>query len=164
MKNFKIISLGIAMLISVVAFAQDKTITGVVSDASGPLPGVNVVIKGTQRGVSTKFDGTYSITAKEGQTLEEVEKLMVDQIELVKKGEFPDWLLKAVITDFKLRKTKELESNASRADMMMNAFVNDLKWQESVDQIDRLFDNGRPTPYEQPDQKQNKDDEYEIDR
>ncbi|MGH2665687.1 SusC/RagA family TonB-linked outer membrane protein [Flavobacterium sp.] len=51
------------------SFAQEKTITGVVTDASGPLPGVNVVVKGTQRGVQTNFDGSYSIKAKEGETL-----------------------------------------------------------------------------------------------
>lgn len=51
------------------SFAQEKTITGVVSDANGPLPGVNVLVKGTQRGVSTGFDGSYSIKAKEGETL-----------------------------------------------------------------------------------------------
>ncbi|MBP9794099.1 MAG: carboxypeptidase-like regulatory domain-containing protein [Flavobacterium sp.] len=46
-----------------------KTITGVISDSSGPLPGVNVVVKGTQRGVSTNFQGEYSIQAKEGESL-----------------------------------------------------------------------------------------------
>lgn len=51
------------------SFAQEKTITGVVSDANGTMPGVNVVVKGTQRGVSTGFDGGYSIKAKEGETL-----------------------------------------------------------------------------------------------
>ncbi|AND64553.1 hypothetical protein AX766_09060 [Flavobacterium covae] len=51
------------------SFAQEKTITGVVTDASGPLPGVNVLVKGTQRGTSTGFDGKYSIKAKEGETL-----------------------------------------------------------------------------------------------
>ncbi len=51
------------------SFAQEKTITGKVSDASGPLPGVNVLIKGTKKAVSTSFDGTYSIKAKEGETL-----------------------------------------------------------------------------------------------
>ncbi|MES2813069.1 MAG: SusC/RagA family TonB-linked outer membrane protein [Bacteroidota bacterium] len=51
------------------SFAQEKTITGVVSDASGPLPGVNVVVKGTTKGVSTGFDGTYSVKAKEGDVL-----------------------------------------------------------------------------------------------
>ncbi|WP_088390163.1 SusC/RagA family TonB-linked outer membrane protein [Flavobacterium davisii] len=51
------------------SFAQEKTITGVVTDASGPLPGVNVLVKGTQRGASTGFDGKYNIKAKEGETL-----------------------------------------------------------------------------------------------
>jgi Ca-activated chloride channel family protein len=69
MKNSKIFSSAIAMLFCVVAFAQEKTITGVVSDKLGPLPGANVVIKGTTRGTQTDFDGKYSIKAKEGETL-----------------------------------------------------------------------------------------------
>ncbi|MDP1800168.1 MAG: insulinase family protein [Bacteroidota bacterium] len=75
---------------------------------------------------------------KEGQSLEEVEQLLLSQIELVKKGEFPDWLLQAVITDLKLRKTKELEQNYSRASEMLDAFVNNIKWQKSVDRIERI--------------------------
>jgi TonB-linked SusC/RagA family outer membrane protein len=51
------------------AIAQEKTVTGVVSDASGPIPGVNVLIKGTKSGVQTNFDGTYSIKAKTGDVL-----------------------------------------------------------------------------------------------
>jgi TonB-dependent starch-binding outer membrane protein SusC len=51
------------------SFAQEKTITGIVTDASGPLPGVNVVVKGTTKGVSTGFDGKYAIKAKAGETL-----------------------------------------------------------------------------------------------
>ena len=51
------------------SFAQEKTITGTVSDANGSIPGVNVVVKGSTRGVSTGFDGKYSIKAKEGETL-----------------------------------------------------------------------------------------------
>lgn len=51
------------------SFAQEKTISGIVSDASGALPGVNVVIKGTTKGVSTGFDGSYSIKGKTGETL-----------------------------------------------------------------------------------------------
>jgi predicted Zn-dependent peptidase len=75
---------------------------------------------------------------KEGQSLEEVEKLILSQIELIKKGEFPTWLVDAVITDLKLKKTKELENNRNRADAMMNAFVNDLKWQDAVNTIERI--------------------------
>ncbi|OWP74884.1 alpha-2-macroglobulin family protein [Flavobacterium oreochromis] len=46
-----------------------KTVTGIVSDSSGPLPGANVAIKGTQIRVSTGFNGSYSINAKEGEIL-----------------------------------------------------------------------------------------------
>jgi TonB-linked SusC/RagA family outer membrane protein len=51
------------------SFAQEKTISGVVSDQSGPIPGANVVIKGTKNGVQTDFDGKFSIKAKEGDVL-----------------------------------------------------------------------------------------------
>ncbi|MGY8945089.1 MAG: carboxypeptidase-like regulatory domain-containing protein, partial [Flavobacteriales bacterium] len=52
------------LLVGLVVSAQ-QTITGVVADESGvPLPGVNVVIKGTNVGVSSDFDGNYSIKAE----------------------------------------------------------------------------------------------------
>ena len=51
------------------SFAQEKTVSGVVSDASGPIPGANVVVKGTKNGVQTDFDGKYAIKAKVGDVL-----------------------------------------------------------------------------------------------
>lgn len=74
----------------------------------------------------------------EGQKLEDLEQLLLSQIDLLKKGNFPDWLLQAVITDMKLNKTKALESNDMRASEMMSAFVNDVKWQKQVDKMERL--------------------------
>ena len=52
------------------SFAQDKTISGTVSDASGmPLPGVNIIEKGTTNGTQSDFDGNYSIEASVGSVL-----------------------------------------------------------------------------------------------
>ena len=52
------------------SFAQDKTISGTVTDADGlPLPGVNIVVEGTSNGTQTDFDGNYAISASVGQTL-----------------------------------------------------------------------------------------------
>ncbi len=51
------------------SFAQEKTVTGVVSDETGPLPGANVIVKGTNRGTQTDVDGKYSIKAKTGEVL-----------------------------------------------------------------------------------------------
>jgi len=54
---------------TVVIFAQQQ-ISGVVKDNAGiPLPGVNIVEKGTNNGVSTDSDGSYKITVKEGASL-----------------------------------------------------------------------------------------------
>ena len=51
-------------------FAQEKTVSGTVSDNNSmPLPGATVVIKGTSTGASTDFDGNYSITANVGDVL-----------------------------------------------------------------------------------------------
>ncbi|MCK0188345.1 SusC/RagA family TonB-linked outer membrane protein [Arenibacter sp. F20364] len=50
--------------------AQNKTVSGAVTDDTGtPLPGVNVVEKGTNNGVSTDFDGNFSINVETNATL-----------------------------------------------------------------------------------------------
>ncbi|MEM8507965.1 MAG: TonB-dependent receptor [Bacteroidota bacterium] len=51
-----------SFLVSGVLLAQQTTITGTVSDDTGPLPGVNIVEKGTTNGTTTDFDGNFSIT------------------------------------------------------------------------------------------------------
>jgi len=51
------------------SFAQEKTVTGTVTDGKLPLPAANVVIKGTKGGVSTDMDGKFSIKAKAGDVL-----------------------------------------------------------------------------------------------
>lgn len=53
------------------AFAQQKTITGTVSDATGlPVIGASVLVKGTSTGAVTDVDGKYSLRIQEGATLE----------------------------------------------------------------------------------------------
>lgn len=69
MKSVKIISSAITMLFCFIAMAQEKTITGVVSDKTGPLPGANIVVKGTTRSTQSDFDGKYSIQASKGESL-----------------------------------------------------------------------------------------------
>lgn len=57
------------MLISF-TYAQEKTVSGTVTDQDGvPLPGVNILVKGTTTGTQSDFDGNYTIQAVEGQTL-----------------------------------------------------------------------------------------------
>lgn len=69
MKSAKLISSALAMLFCFLSFAQQKTITGVVSDTTGPLPGAVVTVKGTTRTTQTDLDGKYTIKASEGENL-----------------------------------------------------------------------------------------------
>ena len=70
MKSLKLISSAIAMLICFVTMAQERTITGTVTDESSiALPGVQINIKGTKKYAQTDFDGKYSIQAQKGDAL-----------------------------------------------------------------------------------------------
>jgi TonB-linked SusC/RagA family outer membrane protein len=63
------LTLFIALLVQI-SFAQERMVTGVVSDNSGlPIPGVNVLVKGTKSGTQTDMDGKFSIKATPSQTL-----------------------------------------------------------------------------------------------
>lgn len=55
-----------------VSYGQETTVTGTVTSAEDnfPVPGVNVIIKGTTRGTSTDFDGNYSLKVTKGEVLE----------------------------------------------------------------------------------------------
>ncbi len=75
---------------------------------------------------------------KNGQKLEEVKDLLLDQIEIVKKGDFPDWLIPAIINDLKLNEIREYESNRARTNSMISAFIYNQKWQEKVNRIERF--------------------------
>lgn len=65
-----ILTLLLALVVQI-SFAQEQqTVSGIVTDETGmPLPGVNVLIKGTTRGVQTDFNGEYAIEASNGEVL-----------------------------------------------------------------------------------------------
>ncbi|MBQ0732735.1 carboxypeptidase-like regulatory domain-containing protein [Aquimarina celericrescens] len=72
-KTILIFSMFLSLFIIEQAKAQEKTISGTVTskgENSMPLPGVNVIVKGTTKGVQTDFDGNYSIEASPGDVLE----------------------------------------------------------------------------------------------
>ena len=60
----------LVVLITQISFAQEITVNGTVQDQTGlPLPGVNVLVKGTTTGVQTDIDGKFQIKATQGQPL-----------------------------------------------------------------------------------------------
>lgn len=56
------LSLGILLLLfGISGYAQTKTVSGTVTDGEFPLPGVNIIVKGTTNGTTSDFDGNYSL-------------------------------------------------------------------------------------------------------
>lgn len=75
---------------------------------------------------------------KQGQTLEEVKDLLLGEVEKVKKGEFGDWLLPAIVKSFKLERMRTAEKNQGRVSVMMGTFVHDIPWSQWVNEIDEM--------------------------
>jgi len=64
-----ILTLLLAFVVQI-SFAQQQPVTGTVTDEDGlPLPGVNIIIKGTTTGVQSDFDGIYSLQTAQGDVL-----------------------------------------------------------------------------------------------
>ncbi len=63
-----ILTLLLALIVQI-SFAQEKTVTGTVKDETGPLPGVNVIVKNTSNGTQTDFDGNYTLIVNLGDVL-----------------------------------------------------------------------------------------------
>lgn len=75
---------------------------------------------------------------KEGQTLDEVKALMLGEIDKLKRGDFDESLIKAVVNNKKLQYYRTLESNDDRAYMMADAFITRKKWSDVVGELDRI--------------------------
>jgi len=75
---------------------------------------------------------------KAGQTLEQVQDLMMGEIAKLKAGDFDPELLEAAINNYKLSIMNYLDSNSGRADMFVSAFISKISWEDMVNQLDRL--------------------------
>lgn len=69
---------------------------------------------------------------REGQTLEQVEQILLGEMERLRKGDFEDWLIKAVLKDMKLSEIRSFEKNQSRANAITNAYILGIEWPELI--------------------------------
>ncbi len=92
--------------------------------------------------IQYKDYGVFVVLAapKQGQSLEDVKELLMGQINMLKKGEFDESLLKAIVANTKLNKLQALESNDNRAVNITNQFIKNAgkKWNIEVSSIDEM--------------------------
>lgn len=77
-------------------------------------------------------------TPKDNQSLEELRGLICGEIDKLRRGDFSDDLLPAVVNNMKLDFYQSLQSNEARADMFVDAFVYGKKWEDVVRRLDRV--------------------------
>ncbi|HEX7870708.1 MAG TPA: insulinase family protein, partial [Chryseobacterium sp.] len=82
--------------------------------------------------------GYFSVVAvpKENQTLSEAKEMILEQLELLKKGDFPDWMLPAIINDFKLQRLKGLETAEGLATNLYDTYIKGKTWEEELSEMD----------------------------
>ncbi|MDY8135727.1 M16 family metallopeptidase [Aquimarina sp. 2201CG5-10] len=93
----------------------------------------------------TNFDNDYGFhllygTPKADQTLDDVKALLLAQIEKIKKGEFEDWLLDAVVNDLRLNQVREYENASSTAYAYLDAFIGFQDWKNRLEMLDKMKD------------------------
>ncbi|AXT59814.1 insulinase family protein [Aquimarina sp. AD10] len=91
----------------------------------------------------TNFDNDYGFhilygSPKADQTLDEVKELLLAQVEKIKKGEFEDWLIEAVINDLRLSQIQQYENASSTAYSYLNAFIGFQDWKSRLEMLDKM--------------------------
>lgn len=91
----------------------------------------------------TNFNNDYGFhllygRPKAEQTLDEVRTLLLEQIEKIKKGEFEDWLLNAVVNDLRLSQIRQYENNSSTAYAYLDAFISRQNWLSRLEMLDQM--------------------------
>ena len=75
---------------------------------------------------------------KAGQTFDEVETLLKSQVETLRKGEFSDSLVSAIINNKRIDLQRNLESNYGRASYYVDAITNGISWSDFVSRMNHL--------------------------
>ena len=75
---------------------------------------------------------------KEGQTLEELRDIILEEVAKLRSGDFDEALLAGTVNNIKLNKMRRLEYNDYRAQYYVDAFINGIPWKEACRDIERL--------------------------
>lgn len=97
----------------------------------------------SQAGSSPMFLNDYGSQSlygvpKQDQTLQDVERLLLEQIEIIKAGDFEEWIIPAIINDFLKNEKASLEFNTARVTMMRQSFIEGADWDYHIAEIDRM--------------------------
>lgn len=99
------------------------------------------VLGGAGGGVNTFTDHScFILTArpKQGQSLQEVQDLLLEQIAKLKNGEFDESMISSVVNNYKRYRMQNMQENSFRADMFVTSFIYEIPWANMVAELDNM--------------------------
>jgi predicted Zn-dependent peptidase len=122
-------------------------VSSILSNGKAGLIDINLnkqqkMLRGGAYSRQMKDYGVFGLSGqpKQGQSLEDVEKLLLEQIELLKEGKFDDTLIKAIIANKKLSFLQTFDNNFNRVEYLSNVFVMNKGngWDRELNENDEL--------------------------
>lgn len=91
----------------------------------------------------TNFDNDYGMhilygMPKAGQSLDEVKDLLLGELDKIKKGEFDEWLIDAVVNDLRKSRIQQYENNSATAYAYLGAFIGRQDWEDRIKFLDGM--------------------------
>jgi zinc protease len=88
--------------------------------------------------INTQYGNiTINVTPKEKQTLEEAKGLVLSEIEKLKKGEFPDWIIEAIANQYRLNNLRQFQ-NRYETYAFLQSFIYGTDWKDVLSFGDQL--------------------------
>ena len=122
-----------------------KLVDQMLSNSQAGLIDLNLNQKQLVLSAGSYFDSNKDYSAhiffgspKKGQTLDQVRKLVLAQIDSIKQGKFEDWLIPAIVNNIKISQLKQFDNNQGRAFAQMTAFVLGENWPDVWKETDEL--------------------------
>ncbi len=75
---------------------------------------------------------------KADQTLDDIKNLLLGEIEKIKKGDFEDWLIEAVVNDLKLSRVRQFENASATAYAYLDTFIYFQDWEDRLTMLDEM--------------------------
>lgn len=122
-----------------------EMVSNILGNGRAGLVDQNINMKQAARGASatTTIMADYSMLKmfgrnKDGQSLEEVVDLMLEQVEVLKSGDWPDWMIQASLNNLRLTEAKQAESIGFRAKKMAMSFLQGVPYERTINWTEHL--------------------------
>lgn len=122
-----------------------EMVSNILGNGRAGLVDQNINMQQAARGTSatTSLMADYSMLKmfgrnKDGQSLEEVVNLLLEQVEVLKSGHWPQWMIQASLNNLRLIEAKQAESIGFRAKKLAMSFLQGIPYENTINWTEQL--------------------------